>query len=98
MAYKMLVDVDRCIGCWTCAMACKVGNHLEDDEYRVEVETHGSGAGIDKTEAAFSEIKEDEIHFFQILTIQKVHNHSFQELKELIQNLVVLSVCSSSNC
>ena len=31
MAYKMLVDLDRCIGCWTCAMACKVGNHLADD-------------------------------------------------------------------
>ena len=44
MAHKMLVDIDRCIGCWTCAMGCKVGNHLEDDEYRVEVETHGSGA------------------------------------------------------
>ena len=42
MAHKMLVDIDRCIGCWTCAMGCKVGNHLEDDEYRVEVETHGS--------------------------------------------------------
>ena len=41
MAYKMLVDVDRCIGCWTCAMACKVGNHLQDDEYRLEVKTHG---------------------------------------------------------
>ena len=48
MAYKMLVDLERCIGCWTCAMGCKVGNHLADDEYRVEVKTHGSGAGIDR--------------------------------------------------
>lgn len=48
MSYKMLVDIDRCIGCWTCAMGCKVGNHLADDEYRIEVETKGSGAGIDR--------------------------------------------------
>ncbi len=56
MAYKMLVDVDRCIGCWTCAMACKVGNHLEDDEYRVEVETHGSGAGIDRPAGVYPDL------------------------------------------
>ncbi len=48
MAYKMLVDIDRCIGCWTCAMACTVGNHLGDEEYRIEIETHGSGKGIDR--------------------------------------------------
>mgnify|MGYP000822662312 FL=1 len=56
MAHKMLVDIDRCIGCWTCAMGCKVGNHLEDDEYRVEVETHGSGAGIDRPEGVYPDL------------------------------------------
>lgn len=48
MARKMLVDLGRCIGCWTCSMACKAGNHLDDDEYRVTVRTNGSGAGIDR--------------------------------------------------
>lgn len=57
MAYKMLVDVDRCIGCWTCAMACKVGNHLQDDEYRVEVKTHGSGLGIDRPEGVYPDLR-----------------------------------------
>lgn len=57
MAYKMLVDLDRCIGCWTCAMACKVGNHLADDEYRLEVETHGSGKGIDRPSGVYPELK-----------------------------------------
>lgn len=56
MAYKMLVDIDRCIGCWTCAMACKVGNHLADDEYRIEVKTHGSGAGIDRPAGVYPEL------------------------------------------
>ena len=56
MAHKMLVDIDRCIGCWTCAMGCKVGNHLEDDEYRVEVETHGSGQGIDRPEGVYPDL------------------------------------------
>lgn len=57
MAYKMLVDLDRCIGCWTCAMACKVGNHLNDDVYRVEVETHGSGKGIDRPSGVYPDLK-----------------------------------------
>ncbi|MDO4290028.1 MAG: 4Fe-4S binding protein [Eggerthellaceae bacterium] len=56
MTRKMLVDLDRCIGCWTCAMACKVGNHLTDDEYRIEVETHGSGAGIDRPAGVYPDL------------------------------------------
>lgn len=56
MAYKMLVDIDRCIGCWTCAMACKVGNHLADDEFRIEVKTHGSGQGIDRPEGVYPDL------------------------------------------
>lgn len=48
MAMKMLVDLERCIGCWTCSMACKMCHHLPDEEYRVTVRTNGSGAGIDR--------------------------------------------------
>lgn len=48
MARKMLVDLRRCVGCWTCSMSCKMSNHLDDDVYRVTVRTNGSGAGIDR--------------------------------------------------
>lgn len=57
MTRKMLIDLDRCIGCWTCAMACKVGNHLDDDEYRIDVETHGSGAGIDRPAGVYPDLR-----------------------------------------
>ena len=57
MAKKMLVDLQRCIGCWTCAMACKVGNCLEDDEYRVTVRTNGSGAGIDRPQGTYPNLR-----------------------------------------
>lgn len=56
MTKKMLVDLQRCIGCWTCAMACKVGNGLADDDYRILVHTHGSGAGIDRPQGAYPEL------------------------------------------
>jgi Fe-S-cluster-containing dehydrogenase component len=48
MKARILIDLERCVGCWTCAMACKVGNGLADDEYRVTVRTLGSGTGIDR--------------------------------------------------
>ena len=48
MAMKMLVDLERCVGCWSCSMACKVGNDLPDDDYRVIVRTLGNGAGHDR--------------------------------------------------
>lgn len=44
----ILVNLERCVGCWSCAMACKVGNGLRDDEYWVNVRTLGSGEGIDR--------------------------------------------------
>lgn len=56
MAFKMLVDIDRCIGCWTCAMGCKVGNHLADDEYRLKIKTHGSGQGIDRPAGVYPDL------------------------------------------
>ena len=43
----ILVNVNRCTGCWTCAMACKVGHKLDLEDYRVRVETIGSGTGVD---------------------------------------------------
>lgn len=57
MAKKMFVDLERCIGCWTCAMACKMCHDLPDDEYRVTVRTNGSGAGIDRPQGVYPDLR-----------------------------------------
>lgn len=44
----ILVDLQRCTGCWTCSLACKVGNQLPDEEFWLTVRTLGSGEGIDR--------------------------------------------------
>ena len=42
-----LVNLNRCTGCWTCSMACKSINKLDDEDFWVTVRTHGNGHGID---------------------------------------------------
>lgn len=44
----IFVDLLRCTGCWTCALACMTGNGLKDGEHFVNVRTLGSGEGIDR--------------------------------------------------
>lgn len=56
MARKMMVDLERCVGCWSCSMACKVGNDLADDEYRVIVRTLGNGTGIDRPAGVYPKL------------------------------------------
>jgi Fe-S-cluster-containing dehydrogenase component len=56
MKTRILVDLERCVGCWTCAMACKTGNDLADDAYRVVVRTLGSGTGIDRPAGVYPEL------------------------------------------
>ena len=55
---RILVDLQRCTGCWTCAMACKVGHQLEDDDWRITVRTLGSGEGIDRPAGQWPKLKE----------------------------------------
>ena len=44
----ILVNLQRCTGCWTCSLACKVGNNLPDEDFWLTVRTLGSGEGIDR--------------------------------------------------
>jgi Fe-S-cluster-containing dehydrogenase component len=44
----ILINLVRCTGCWTCSLACKVGNQLADDEWWQYIKTLGDGSGIDR--------------------------------------------------
>jgi molybdopterin-containing oxidoreductase family iron-sulfur binding subunit len=44
--YAMAINVERCIGCHTCAVACKINNNLPKDIWRNRVDTVG-GAYMD---------------------------------------------------
>ena len=52
---RILVDVDRCTGCWSCTMVCHVAHHLNEDEYRMFIRTNGGG-GIDEPEGEFPNV------------------------------------------
>lgn len=47
-ASTIFVDLRRCTGCWTCSLACKVGNDRPADVLWQTVRTLGSGEGIDR--------------------------------------------------
>lgn len=47
MAKEILIDVNRCTGCWTCSTACKLAHDLPVDEYWLFIRTIGAG-GIDE--------------------------------------------------
>ncbi|MGI6216112.1 MAG: hypothetical protein ACOYIK_00710 [Coriobacteriales bacterium] len=52
----ILVDVGRCVGCWTCGFECKMAHHLDKDDFRLSVRTIGSG-GIDEPSGTFPNLK-----------------------------------------
>ena len=53
---NILVDLERCTGCWTCAFSCKVAHGLEDSDWRIVVRTLGSGEGIDKPAGVWGDL------------------------------------------
>ena len=52
----ILINLKRCTGCWTCSLACKVGNKLAEDEWWQHVRTLGSGTGIDEPAGTWPDV------------------------------------------
>lgn len=55
----ILVDLERCTGCWSCAFGCKFGNGLKDGDWFMTVRTLGSGEGIDKPAGTWPKLHMD---------------------------------------
>ena len=56
MQYGMVIDTRRCIGCHTCAVACKTANNLPDGIWWNRVLTEG-GASMDSAGGMFPDTK-----------------------------------------
>src|SRR5260370_17810787 len=48
----MVLNLDRCIGCWACAVACKMENSIGEGLWWQEIKTIG-GADIDTSAGVF---------------------------------------------
>ncbi len=53
----IFVNLQRCTGCWTCSLACKVGNDLPDGTLWQTVRTLGSGEGIDRPAGTWPDLR-----------------------------------------
>jgi Fe-S-cluster-containing dehydrogenase component len=58
-----VLDLDRCVGCWACAVACKMENDLPDGVWWVHVETVG-GAGRDTSAGVFPDVRK---HYMPVI-------------------------------
>lgn len=63
--YGLVIDLERCIGCNTCIIACKLENNLENGSW-VRVETIG-GNHRDSPKGKYPELS---MHFLPILCMQ----------------------------
>ncbi len=55
-AHTFVIDLERCTGCWACAVACRMRNGLDEGEWWIRVETVG-GAGRDTSSGSFPEVE-----------------------------------------
>ena len=53
--YGIVIDLERCIGCHTCTIACKLENDIEGDSW-LRVETVG-GRGMDTASGEFPNLR-----------------------------------------
>jgi molybdopterin-containing oxidoreductase family iron-sulfur binding subunit len=52
----MVVDLNRCIGCWTCAVACKAENNVGEGLWWLRVLTIGGSDQIDVPAGTYPEV------------------------------------------
>jgi Fe-S-cluster-containing dehydrogenase component len=50
-----VLDLDRCIGCWACAVACRMKNELPEGVWWIRVETIG-GTARDTSAGVFPDV------------------------------------------
>jgi Fe-S-cluster-containing dehydrogenase component len=53
---SFVIDLDRCTGCWACAIACRMRNELSEGEWWIRVETVG-GASRDTSTGVFPDVE-----------------------------------------
>ena len=52
----ILVNLERCTGCWTCSVACRVGNGLPEGSWWNYVRTVGSGSATDEPSGEWPDV------------------------------------------
>lgn len=55
-AGTFVIDLDRCTGCWACAVACRMRNELEEGEWWIRIETVG-GVAPDTSSGSFPDVR-----------------------------------------
>jgi len=52
----MVIDLNRCIGCWTCAVACKQENDVPEGLFWLRILTLGDGDAIDVPSGTYPDV------------------------------------------